>query len=490
MIKFAINKKEMEFLVDTGSLVSIISVQMMEKLRMNIEGKSKISLMSASGTPLRTKGFVNLKMMVGKDVSITHKFLVLEGIATDAIIGADFLKQHDLKVDFQNQSMSFELNKKKVEMAIHISEHNKPEEVMHIPPGESKQFFMDFDDFQNYRKMTLADGLSVNMFTSIEKNPVSTGSAVCVITNVSDDKIEFKASAPIGYSEEDTQDPSLPPHNEIKPTLVPKSSCLNAEQEKKIDQLVEEYSTLFPDASQPLGSTNRVEHKIELLDPTPIRQQPYRVGPFKRKEIESQVQDLLRKGIIRESKSEYSSPIVLVTKPGGGWRMCVDYRKINTASKKFAYPIPNTSDILAALHGVKFFSTMDLMSGFHQVKMEESSIPLTAFTCHLGLFEYVRMPFGLQGASSTFEKLLEDVLQKVRGRCVLVFIDDIVIFSQTFEEHLEHLREVFKLLKEAGLTAKRSKCNFGKDSLKFLGHIVCREGILPSPTNLLSLKNK
>ena len=193
--------------------------------------------------------------------------------------------------------------------------------------------------------------------------------------------------------------------------MVPKSSCLTEEQEKRIDQLVEEFSVLFPDPSQPLGATDRVQHKIELLDSTPIRQQPYRVGPFKRKEIESQIQDLLRKGIIRESNSDYSSPLVLVTKPGGGWRMCVDYRKVNEATKKFAYPIPNTSDILAALHGVKYFSTMDLMSGFHQVKMEESSIPLTAFTSHLGLFEYVRMPFGLQNASGTFEKLLENALK-------------------------------------------------------------------------------
>ena len=183
MVRFSINGQDMQFLVDSGSLVSIISVQMMTELRMSIDGESKMSLMSASGTPLRTKGFIDLKMETKKGVTITHRFLVLEGIATDAIIGADLLKKYGFKVDFQNRKLAFELENKVIEMRIHITRNKIPDEIMHIPPGESRQFFMECNDFHNCSQMTLADGISINMFTAVERNPVSVNSAVCVITN-------------------------------------------------------------------------------------------------------------------------------------------------------------------------------------------------------------------------------------------------------------------------------------------------------------------
>jgi hypothetical protein len=178
-----------------------------------------------------------------------------------------------------------------------------------------------------------------------------------------------------------------------------------------------------------------------------------------------------------------------VKKKGNKLRFCVDYRKLNSVTKKDAYPIPRIDDMLNKLGGSEWFTTLDLASGYWQVEMDPDSQNKTAFTTEFGIYEFTIMPFGLTNAPATFQRLMNEVLKGLTNNGVMVYLDDINIHTKTFEEHLEKLEEVFKRIKVAGLKIKPSKCQFAKPELAFLGHVINREGILPDPEKIEKVKN-
>ena len=190
---------------------------------------------------------------------------------------------------------------------------------------------------------------------------------------------------------------------------------------------------------------------------------------------------MLDNGIIEPSRSPWSSPIVVVPKKDGGIRFCVDYRQLNSVTIKDAYPLPQISDTLESLAGAKFFSTLDLASGYWQVGMHPDDQHKTAFASHRGLFEFKVLPFGLCNAPATFERLMEFALAGLIGTSCLVYLDDIVVFSRTFEEHLARLREVLYRLRDAGLKVKPSKCFLFRKEIAYLGHVVSAHGISTDP---------
>ena len=190
---------------------------------------------------------------------------------------------------------------------------------------------------------------------------------------------------------------------------------------------------------------------------------------------------MLKDGVIRESNSPWSSPIVMIKKKDGSWRFCVDFRKVNSMTQKDAYPLPRIDETLEALTGSQFFTTLDLASGYWQVEMEEADRKKTAFSTREGHFEFNVMPFGLTNAPATFQRLMECVLAGLTYEQCLIYLDDIVVFSVTFDQHLERLKMVFHHLAEAGLKLKPSKCHFAKSEIRYLGHIVSRQGIQADP---------
>ncbi|GET63396.1 hypothetical protein GLOIN_2v1765994 [Rhizophagus irregularis DAOM 181602=DAOM 197198] len=254
------------------------------------------------------------------------------------------------------------------------------------------------------------------------------------------------------------------------------------EQKGKLKVLVEKYKDIFEYDGEKYNRTNLVKHEIRLKGGTePIAQKRYKENDEKGKFIRKEVDEMLKLGKIRESRSPWSSPVTLAGKKSGNYRFCIDYRKLNKVTITDAYPLPRIDEQLERISSGKWFTSLDLASGFNQIEMAEEDIEKTAFICSAGLYEYNVMPFGLTNAPASFQRLMDKVLKEYLNEFVIVYIDDIMIYSENFEDHLKHIKLVLEKLKEASLILKLKKCIFGKTEIEFLGHVVGKNGLKPSP---------
>jgi hypothetical protein len=261
---------------------------------------------------------------------------------------------------------------------------------------------------------------------------------------------------------------------------------LSNDQESKLKDLFTEFVDVFQIEGGPRGHYSGVKHEI-LTDHPPIRSRPYRQSPHVQAEVRRQVNEMLDQGIIRESTSPWSFPVCMIPKAGTNtYRFCIDYRRLNSLCSRCNMPIPNINDTLDSLGATKpqYFSTLDLAAGYWQIDLEEKSKPKSAFITQDGLFEFNVMPFGLHNAPATFQRAMQEVLRGLHWKFVLVYLDDVIIFSNSFEEHLDHLRQVFDRLQTVGLKLQPKKCTFGQKEVKYLGHIVNEKGIATDPEKL------
>ena len=263
------------------------------------------------------------------------------------------------------------------------------------------------------------------------------------------------------------------------------------DQREKARAVLTKYSCLFAMDTMDLGKTDLVKHHIELTNYTPIKDRYRRIPPQQYEEVRKHLKEMLDIGAIRRSNSPWASPVVLVRKKDGSLRFCIDLRKLNAWTVKDAYSIPRIGDALDSLNGACIFTSLDLKSGYWQVKLDDESIPLTAFTVGpLGFYECVRMPFGLTNAPATFQRLMESCLGDLHLSWCIIYLDDIIIFSKNPDDHITRLEGVFEKLAEAGLKLKPSKCESFKARLKYLGHVVSPQGIATDPTKIdKSIKN-
>ncbi|KAK7926034.1 hypothetical protein WMY93_008344 [Mugilogobius chulae] len=264
---------------------------------------------------------------------------------------------------------------------------------------------------------------------------------------------------------------------------------LSHAQIESLNNLLQKYSDVFSANSQDRGRTGLIKHHIRTGVALPIKQRAYRVTPDQRAEIQAQVDELLKADIIEESYSPWAAPVVLVRKKNGTWRFILDYRKLNSVTIKDSHPLPRVDDALDALSGSAWFSTMDLQHGYWQVELEDCDREKTAFTTGSGRYHFKVMPMGLTNAPATCQRLMEMVLRGLPWKTCLVYLDDVLIYSRTFDEHLAHLEEVFCRLQTSGLKLNPSKCSFAQQQVQFLGHIVSGQGVQPDPRNVSSVQN-
>ena len=205
-------------------------------------------------------------------------------------------------------------------------------------------------------------------------------------------------------------------------------------------------------------------------------------------ELKSQLTDLIDQGFIRPSSSPWGAPVLFVTKKDGAMRLCVDYRALNRLTVKNSYPLPRIDDILDQLSTAKYYTKIDLRSGYHQIRLDEESIPLTAFRTRYGHFEFQVLPFGLTNAPATFMSLMNEVFSEFLDQFVIVYLDDILVYSETWEEHLKHIRKVLEILRKQKLYAKLSKCCFGAQEVDYLGFILRPSGVAIDPHKTRSIE--
>ena len=256
----------------------------------------------------------------------------------------------------------------------------------------------------------------------------------------------------------------------------------------EIQQLLLQYSQLFQEQSS-LSPERYCDHHIELIPgEQPVNTRANRYAPTQKTEIEKQLADMLRSGTIRPSTSPYASPILLVKKKDGSWRFCVDYRCLNNITVKNKHPMPIVDELIDELSGAKWFSKLDFRSGYHQIRIAKGDEHKTAFRTHNGLFEFLVMPFGLTNAPATFQSAMNHIFEPLVRKGVLVFMDDILVYTSTLDEHVALLQQVFDIIQQHQFLIKLSKCSFGQQQIEYLGHCISPLGVSTEPSKVSAVQ--
>ncbi|CAH1247195.1 RTL1 [Branchiostoma lanceolatum] len=264
---------------------------------------------------------------------------------------------------------------------------------------------------------------------------------------------------------------------------------LTGEQVQKLRALLTKHKNTFSRDKHDFGRTNIVTHRIPTGTAPPSREPYRRIPPALRAEVKEHINMMLDQDVIRPSSSPWASPVVLIRKKDGGLRFCVDYRKLNAVTHRDAFPLPRIEESLDALGGARLFSTLDLSAGFWQIEMDEADREKTAFTCPYGLFEFNRTPFGLSGSPGTMQRLMQRCLGDQNLEILLIYLDDIIVFSKDVDEHLARLDVVLSRLGQYGLKLRPDKCHLFRTSVKYLGHIVSEEGVSTDPDKTVALRD-
>ena len=509
---------EVEWLIDTGCGLSLISEEVYKRIpegNRPVLEENEIPMKTADGSWLPDLGKTHISVRVDKR-EYTHPFVVAK-LTDDGILGTDFLRMHEGNIDFSKNK--FYLNGRAMTTRNGLARHrcyrvSLAEEVVipagsrmvvpgKIPAGVLPKGSWMVDSLSKppggkcvLVGRSLVEGgrgkVCVEMFNPSEEDVLlhrDTHTAlvhpVDVEETLAEDEVpdeRFK----MNLVREVSRQSSLP--KELQEICEETQYDLSKSEKKQLSRLLKKHQGVFQLEGEPLGRTDLVKHEINTVGP-PVRQPPRRFPIGLREEGEKQIKDMLEKDVIEPSSSPWASPVVLVKKKDSSYRFCIDYRKLNNITVKDSYPLPRIDDTLDSLAGARCFSTLDLASGYWQVGLSEEAKEKTAFITSQGLYQFKVLPFGLCNAPSTFERLMDRVLQGLRWQILLVYLDDVIIFSRTIQEHLDRLDVVFSTLAKSGLKLKPRKCHLFKREVLYLGHIVSPLGISTDPSKIEAIKH-
>lgn len=316
------------------------------------------------------------------------------------------------------------------------------------------------------------------MFSSPSKVCMSRGTHIGDIHLFSDKDGYTENVRNIGVSFDDNRESSVMEKFETQLRELPR------DQEGVMREIISEFLDVFSKNKFDLGFNCAVEHRIDTGGAAPVACATRRVPVALESKIDDLIEQLLEQKIIQPSESPWNSPIVVVAKKNGDVRMCIDYRKLNSLTRRPIFPIPDAQQICDTLHGSEYFSTIDLSQGYYQIPVADEDVEKTAFSTRMGHYEFLRMPFGLCSAPATFQQMMHKVLSNHNWEKCLIYIDDVLIFGRSAEEHYQRLRSVLQRIREAGLKLSPEKCVFMQREVEFLGHVIGKDGIKTSDTKI------
>ena len=499
-----IGKTKFRSLVDTGAEVSLMHRRVYDSLLVKPKLQfQRINLSGVSGGALKIDGCINLKFTIG-GIEMQHMFYVVKDMSRNLILGTDWLRQHGVRIYYDLGCMRIE-NKRYVNLEedIHVSsvariKYNtvlKPHSATicyaKVRPNPDLPVRVDYQISAVEKGFTCREpGLDVvDSVSRLGKDR----SIPILVTNSTGKFIRIRRHGPIAKVEQLTGQGLAEVNSVIKgqkfdSTMDLKDLHVADKYRDNIEPLILRNSDLFASKDTELGHTDTVRMKIDTGSADPIKLRPYRTPLNNRKIIDETIDEMLDAKVIRRSRSPWSFPVAIVDKKDGSKRFCVDFRKLNQVTKKNSYPLPVIDDILALLGKAKYFTSLDLKSGYWQVLMNESDKEKTAFACHRGLFEFNVMPFGLSNAPAVFQELMSVVLQGL-GDFAIAYLDDILVFSPTLEDHLQHLDTIFDRLRKHDLKLKLKKCNFLESETNYLGFIIGKDGIKPDPKKVEAIRS-
>ena len=522
--------------VDTGASVSLISNDLYHSIPDDKKPqlvKSNQQVSTANGVRLKCSGAAEFHMKLGPVV--INKRLIVADIQDDVLLGSDFLQKDEkgpadliLSEDrmlYQGQSIPlqqvttpvFHPEVHKARLVYDCTIPGMCEKTLEVmienPPFETSNTCMLFEANQE-----LAQNHSIIMAPCLlnmsEDNPVkavrvmnpfndtvtlrrgmvvASGQGIQPLESTEDNTVRQVCVEELTLSRgECEQGPTVVSNEELPPHLheLFNNTCSSMSQADKelVKQLLIEFTGVFSQSDEDLGLTHLTEHVIDTGNAHPVKQAPRRVPLAYTWEDKKALDKLLKQGCIRPSNSPWASPVVFVMKKDGSVRPCYDMRRVNELTVKDAFPLPRTEDCLDAVAGAKLFSTLDITSAYNQIPVREQDIPKTAFVTKYGLFEHVTMPFGLCNAPATFQRLMEIALNGLQWSTCLIYLDDVICFSSgSIVEHADRLRLVPERIRSANLKLKPRKCSLFQTSVRFLGHVISGEGVLPNPENVQRL---
>ena len=300
-----------------------------------------------------------------------------------------------------------------------------------------------------------------------------------IISNTRNNDIEIPLMNSIIISNEEDEEFVTTVEETIK--LVPE------EIKPEFEKLLNKYRNCMATSLSQLTTADLEPHSIITITEKPIKLKPYKLSKEQSDVLRNEIISLLEKGLIIPSHSPWSFPVLLVRKKNGKWRLCIDYRKLNDITIKDSYALPFIDELISSVRGAKIFSALDLYSGYHQIPMNPNDIEKTSFTTKFGNYNFKVMPFGLTNAPATFQREMNRILLPLIGNCLFVYIDDIVVYSKSVEEHLEHLKQVFEIFSKYNLSLNLQKCKFFQKSVEVLGHVLTPDGLKTMPSKVQSI---